>query len=289
MLLFALHLAQQLVAALGFRHKDRGPLDGGHNAGAGFFIRNLQQVVGKRDAGHIVQGTRINRNAGEVVLAQQLEELFESERLGNRKDLRPRRHHLAHQLVAELDGRAHQVDVVLFENALFFPGFQQRLDIDGRLLLLTGRRLRQRRHGEEEAHKDGNRSHQPQQQADGPDQLAHPASARAVEEQRRQKLVAEHHHQHNGENGLRDLRIGGPRQVRSAIEQHHAELQRNNAQRQLLQHRRGDGCVLAAQAELRLDQLFPCVQIFLDFARENLAELGVDAADVGGQRLHRGE
>ena len=50
-----------------------------------------------------------------------------------------------------------------------------------------------------------------------------------------------------------------------------------------------DGRMLAAQPELRLDQLFPRVEIFFDLARENLAELGVDAADVGGQRLNRGQ
>ncbi len=121
---------------------------------------------------------------------------------------------------------------------------------------------------------------EPEQQTDGPDQPPHPAAAGAVEEQRGQKLVAEDHHQHHGENGLRDLGIGGPGQMRSAIEEHRAEFQRDDAQGQLLQHRRADGRVLAAQAQLRLDQLLPGVQVFLFLAGENLAELGVDAADV---------
>jgi hypothetical protein len=52
-------------------------------------------------------------------------------RRGNGEDLRARRHDFAHQLVAELYGGAHQVDVVLFEDALFLAGFEQGLDVDG--------------------------------------------------------------------------------------------------------------------------------------------------------------
>ena len=47
--------------------------------------------------------------------------------------------------------------------------------------------------------------------------------------------------------------------------------------------------MLAGEAELRLDQLLPGVEVLLDLAGQNLAELGVDTADVGGQRLDRGE
>jgi hypothetical protein len=77
--------------------------------------------------------------------------------------------------------------------------------------------------------------------------------------------------------------------MQSAIEEHRAELQRDDAQRQLLQDRRADGGVLAGQAQLRLNQLLPRVQVLLDLARQNLAELGVDAADVAGQGLDRGQ
>ena len=73
--------------------------------------------------------------------------------------------------------------------------------------------------------------------------------------------------------------------VRRAIEEHRAELQRDDAQRELLQHRGGDRGVLAAETELRLDALLPGVEILLHFARKNLAELRVDAGHVRGQRL----
>ena len=44
-----------------------------------------------------------------------------------------------------------------------------------------------------------------------------------------------------------------------------------------------------AEPEVRLDFFFPRVEVFLNFVRENLAELGVDAADVGGQGLDERE
>ena len=43
--------------------------------------------------------------------------------------------------------------------------------------------------------------------------------------------------------------------------------------------------MFAGQPELRLDLFFPRVEIVLHLARKNLAELRVDAADVGSQRL----
>ena len=65
-----------------------------------------------------------------------------------------------------------------------------------------------------------------------------------------------------------------------AIEEHRAKLQRNDAQCQLLQHRRTDSCMFPAKAQMRLNKLFPGIQVFFDLVRENLAELRVDAADV---------
>ena len=44
---------------------------------------------------------------------------------GNRHDFRPRRHDLAHRLVAELHHRLDQVAVAFLQNALFLAGFNQ--------------------------------------------------------------------------------------------------------------------------------------------------------------------
>ena len=47
--------------------------------------------------------------------------------------------------------------------------------------------------------------------------------------------------------------------------------------------------MFAAEAELWLDQFFPSVEILFYFVGEDLAKLGVDAADVGGQGFNHGE
>ena len=107
-----------------------------------------------------------------------------------------------------------------------------------------------------------------------------------VEEQRRQNLVAEDHNQHHDQNGLRNLRVGrraphvGARSNSTA-----PNAKRDDAKRKLLQHRRRQRRMFAAQADMRLDLLLPRVEIVLHLARQNLAELGVHAADVRGQRI----
>ena len=77
--------------------------------------------------------------------------------------------------------------------------------------------------------------------------------------------------------------------MRRAVEEECADLESDDAQRELLQNCRAQGGVLAREAELRLDQLLPRIEILLNLASKNLAELGVDAAHVGGQRLDRGQ
>ena len=99
------------------------------------------------------------------MLLQQLQKTLQRDRFRDGEDLRPRRHHLAHQHVAKLHRRAHQFAVALFQNAFLFAGLDQRLHIRRGLLFGAGRLLRQRRHGKEEADEHRDRRHQPQQQA----------------------------------------------------------------------------------------------------------------------------
>ena len=81
----------------------------------------------------------------------------------------------------------------------------------------------------------------------------------------------------------------GRARMRRAIKEDCAELERDDAERKLLQDRGAEGGVVAGEAELRLDQFFPGVEVFLHLAGEDLAELGVDAADVGGQGFDGGQ
>ncbi len=101
--------------------------------------------------------------------------------------------------------------VALLKDAFFLAGLDQRVHVGRGLFFGVGRRLGQRRHRKEEADEDRDRRCQPQQHRDRPQQPRRPQPARAVEEQRRNELVRENHHQHHAENGLRDLRrVGSP-------------------------------------------------------------------------------
>ena len=141
-LLFALHLAQQLVAALRLRHKHRGLLNAGNGSRARFFIGDLQQVVRKRDAGDVVERSLENRHAriscAPSASSRKRSSVIDS---GTAKTCGPRRHHFAHQLVAKLNSRAHQVAIAFFQNAFFFAGLEQRFNISRGLFFRGDRRL----------------------------------------------------------------------------------------------------------------------------------------------------
>jgi len=77
--------------------------------------------------------------------------------------------------------------------------------------------------------------------------------------------------------------------MRSAIKKQRAEFERDDAEGELLQDGCAKGGVLAAQAEQRLDMVFPRIKILLHFAGEDFAELGVDAADVCGEGFNGGQ
>ena len=80
------------------------------------------------------------------MFAQMVQKMFQGNRFLDGEDLRTRRHHFPHQLVAEFNSGPDQVDIVFFEDAFFFAGLKQRFHIDGRLLFRAGRLFRQRCH-----------------------------------------------------------------------------------------------------------------------------------------------
>ena len=138
-LLLALHLAQQFVAALGLRHKRRRPL----NAGDGPGRRASSSVICSRSCAKAmpvtVSSVPSKTGTREKVCSFSIARKLDRRSIrGDREDLRPRRHHFAHQLVAELDRRAHQVAVALFQDAFFFARFEQRTQHRRRRLIFFG-------------------------------------------------------------------------------------------------------------------------------------------------------
>ena len=67
-LLFALHLAEELGDFFGFGDEGGGTLDLGDGAGAGVGVEDLEEVVGEGDAGDVVERAGVDRDTGEGVL-----------------------------------------------------------------------------------------------------------------------------------------------------------------------------------------------------------------------------
>ncbi len=138
MLLFTLHLAEELVDLLGLGDEGGGALQLGNRPVGGFGVGDLEQVVGEDDAGDVVEIAAVDGNTGEDVLFEGGGELLQSEAAVDGVDLGARGHDLADDLVAELDDGANELAIALLEDALFFPGLEQGVHGLGGMLLFGG-------------------------------------------------------------------------------------------------------------------------------------------------------
>src|SRR5690348_13927085 len=69
----------------------------------------------------------------------------------------------------------------------------------------------------------------------------------------------------------------------AVVKEQDPEEQGDAGERKLREDGRGEPDVLAAEAESRLDALLPGVDVFLEFAGEELAHFGIETVHVGGQ------
>ena len=125
MLFFALHLAEEFGYFFGLGNEGGGALDLRDDAGFGFGVEDLEEVVGEGDAGDVVERAGVDGNAGEGAFVDLRGELAEGEGAGDGEDLRARSHDLEDDLVTELDGGPDQFAVGLFEDAFLFAGFEK--------------------------------------------------------------------------------------------------------------------------------------------------------------------
>src|SRR5580704_8940807 len=99
-LLLALHLAKELGYFFGLGNEGRGTLNLGDGAGVGLGIGNLEEVVGKGDAGDIIERAGVDGDARKGVFVDLSGELAESEEAGYGEDLGSRGHDLEDDFVA---------------------------------------------------------------------------------------------------------------------------------------------------------------------------------------------
>ena len=98
-------------------------------------VEDFEQVVSEGDAGDVVERAVVDGDAGEGVFVDLGGELAEGEGAGDGEDLGARGHDFEDDLVAELDGGADELAVGLFEDALFFAGFEESVHGFGGMVL----------------------------------------------------------------------------------------------------------------------------------------------------------
>jgi hypothetical protein len=158
---------------------------------------------------------------------------FERHRSRYGKDLRPRRHYLAHHLVAKLDHAAHELAVFLIEHTLFLAGFEQCIHRLVSVFGLGNLGLGQPRDREQQL--DGQREwkHEVKQNPHRHGNACCPLAARSRKEDLRQQTVKDKQHEHQLEYGASDLRRAAPH----APMQPHRQQKDERSERNLPQHR----------------------------------------------------
>src|SRR5215813_2780511 len=133
-----LHLGQQLVNRLGFRHEVGRA--GDVNAPAPGFaeLPVFQQVAHIDHAFDVVHLAVVNGQARILRFDHQVAHGFERRAGLDGDDVRARRHHLSGGAGAEADDRLNQLSFVLFNDALFLAHVEQRLQFDVVAALFLG-------------------------------------------------------------------------------------------------------------------------------------------------------
>ena len=287
-LLFALHLAEELGYFFGLGDEGGGALDLGDGAGVGFGVGDLEKVVGEGDAGDVVEGTGVDGDAGEGVFVDLGGELAEGEVAGDGEDLGARGHDLEDDLVAELYGGADEFAIGLFEDALFFAGFEEGVHGFGGMVFfgcVFG--LCQRGDGEEQLQQHGDGQDEIEERLQDGQDADDPEAAGAGEEELGQEAVEDQDEEDELAGGANDLSGAWSTDERGnesglGVEAEAGE-QREGDQGELAQDGSGESDGFAAEAEAGFDDSLPRVDVVLVFAGEELAHLEVDTIDVGGQ------
>ncbi len=198
------------------------------------------------------------------------------------------RHDFEDDLVAELDGGADEFAVGLFEDALFFAGFEECVHGFGGVVVLgLVFRLCQRSDGEEQLQQHGDGKDEIEEGLKDGKDAGEPEAAGAGEEELREEAVEDEDEKNEFEGGADDCSgagsVGERRDQSGVGVEAKAGEQSKCDQGELAEDGGGEGDGFAAEAEAGLDDLFPGVDVVLVLAGEELAHFEVDAIDVGGE------
>ena len=126
---FFLHLAQQIVDRLSFGNGANRARDVADFALRALFVAELEHVADVHEARDLIDIIFVNRNARVLLMDHDLAQLLERCILADGDNARARRHDFADRRVAERDYRLDQLAVALFNDAFFFTGGDQGVNM----------------------------------------------------------------------------------------------------------------------------------------------------------------
>ncbi len=150
----------------------------------------MQEVLRIDDANNIVQRFPVDGKSVQFCLDHFGVEFLERGVRGQRHNIRPRRHHFSHALVAEFDDLLDQVRLLRLDDAFFFRYFHQRFNSLFRALLfgLLGLVLRNPRERFRAFQEYAHRPDEPHRSANQRQKGNQPAPRRAVQQHVRDKV-----------------------------------------------------------------------------------------------------
>ena len=107
-----LELAQQIGDALRLRHERRRPHDLRDLRVADRHLGHLNQILHDDEPDDVVEVVGEDRQPRVFLLLHELAQVVDRRVGANRDDVRPRRHHFAHERLAEVDDRSQQPALV---------------------------------------------------------------------------------------------------------------------------------------------------------------------------------
>ena len=126
-----LHLAHEVVDRLGLGHEADGPHQFADGAVGALVFIQFEHVPHMHEADDLIDGSFVHRNAGILLVDDQLPQLLQRGVRRDGHDIGPRRHDLAHHLVAELHHRLNEFAVFFLDQAFLGAGGDQRFDVFG--------------------------------------------------------------------------------------------------------------------------------------------------------------
>ncbi len=133
----------------------------------------LEHVANVDEAGDLIDILFVNRDARVLLVDHHLAQFLERRVLADGDDARARRHHFAHGGIAERDHRLDQLAVAFFDDAFFFAGGDQGVDVFlGRGSFVGLRVVAEIEHRLQEVERPSQRPHQQRHQAKQRDQAA---------------------------------------------------------------------------------------------------------------------